>query len=279
MTWSPSIVLRVIKTIPSSTSPVLVDTDAGLGYLKALGNPEGPHALACDFVGTELASWLGLSTFDYSLISLTTEDELPITNGLAIVPSTAFITRSEQGDKWGGSSDQLKLLSNPEEIARLVAFDTWTLNCDRHSTYSSGDLLRTRQKADNVFLSTESGEAGKLELRTMDHTCCFTCGRPLSKEVSRIDRIRDERVFGLFPAFRPFIERDAVKTAIIDLRRFERSIADSVLARVPADWELDAGTRAALAELITRRAEYVAETLEGKLFPQGDLPCIDEVED
>jgi hypothetical protein len=29
-----------------------VDTDLGEGYIKALGNPEGPHILACELIGS-----------------------------------------------------------------------------------------------------------------------------------------------------------------------------------------------------------------------------------
>ena len=45
-----------------------METDAGKGYLKALGGPEGPHTLACEWVATQLARWFGLSTFDFAIL-------------------------------------------------------------------------------------------------------------------------------------------------------------------------------------------------------------------
>jgi hypothetical protein len=48
-------------------SGACVETDAGEGFLKAMGNPESPHVLACELVGTLLAEWLGLPTLEARL--------------------------------------------------------------------------------------------------------------------------------------------------------------------------------------------------------------------
>jgi hypothetical protein len=66
--WQPRIIRRFIKNFATATEVVLVETDQGRGYLKALGNKSGPHALACEWVGTNLAKLLGLQTFDFSII-------------------------------------------------------------------------------------------------------------------------------------------------------------------------------------------------------------------
>lgn len=55
--WHPTIVRRFIESYPTSTNVARVDTDAGEGFLKPMGNPEGPHVLACELVGTMLAQW------------------------------------------------------------------------------------------------------------------------------------------------------------------------------------------------------------------------------
>ena len=52
--------------MPSSARTAVVQTDAGTGYLKALGNPEGPNTLACELVGSSLLEWFGLSTLESS---------------------------------------------------------------------------------------------------------------------------------------------------------------------------------------------------------------------
>ena len=72
--WQPQTILRFIQSIPTSTNVVRVDTDAGEGFLKALCNPEGPHVLACELVGTLLAEWLGLPTLEHALVWVRSEE-------------------------------------------------------------------------------------------------------------------------------------------------------------------------------------------------------------
>src|SRR5215472_12463566 len=94
-TWQPRTVLRFVKALPTSTNVVRVDTDAGEGFLKALGNPEGPHVLACELVGTMLAEWLGMPTLQYAVVQLTADDEIPLASGGMAAPGPAYITKAE----------------------------------------------------------------------------------------------------------------------------------------------------------------------------------------
>ncbi len=64
-----------------------------MAYLKAIGNPDGPHALVKDLLGTHLAAMLGLPTFDYAVIEVTDLDELPFFRGGNAEPEPAFVTR------------------------------------------------------------------------------------------------------------------------------------------------------------------------------------------
>jgi hypothetical protein len=66
--WQPNRILRVIEAFPAGSSVVRVETDAGEGFLKALGNAAGPHSLACEYVGTRLAVLIGLPTFTFALV-------------------------------------------------------------------------------------------------------------------------------------------------------------------------------------------------------------------
>jgi len=171
--WRPTTIRRFIRPFPTSACTALVETDAGPGYLKALGNPEGPHVLACEWVGTQLAKWFDLPTFDFSLITVAVEDEIPFAKGGLAEPGPAFITRAESGEPWSAHESQLKRIANPEDIARLVVFDTWTLNCDRYQPPPEGVAGRARVNWNNVFLSGEA-PAGQLLLKAIDHTHCFT---------------------------------------------------------------------------------------------------------
>jgi hypothetical protein len=146
---------------------------------------------------------------------------------------------------------------NPEDIARLVLFDTWTRNCDRHPP----DLSTRKPNYNNVFLSNRDLAAGELRLVAMDHTHCFDCGRDWSEKLARIDNVQDERLYGLFPQFRPYFERFriAVESALQKLATLPKSELDAIVAGIPAEWEVDGDSRSALVELLIRRGAFLAE--------------------
>ena len=197
-----------------------ITTDAGPAYLKAMGNPQGPHQLACEYVGTQLAEWFGLPTFDYALMTVdATVDEIPLKDGKLAESGPAFVTRAAAGHPWGGSPEELDALVNPEAITRLVVFDTWTLNWDRYPP----DLTTRRPNYDNVFLE-KVGERGKKEFRLLaiDQGCCFSGGRDLSPKIAGIDQIRDSRLYGMFPAFVQRVSEDHARGAIARLGELGR---------------------------------------------------------
>jgi hypothetical protein len=268
--WIPTRIRRFVKAIKSSACTAQVETDAGPGYLKALGGPEGPHTLACDWIATHLAKWFGLSTFDCAIIEVTAEDEIPFHNGAVAQPGPAFITRAESGEPWSGKKRQLKRLINPQDISRLVVFDTWTLNCDRYGPREEGKMGKPRINRNNVFLSEEAPE-GHFMLKAMDHTHCFTCGRELSRQLRNIDRIRDPRIFGLFPEFRPLLDRVQVEQAAKDLRTLDKAEVVRIIHSIPKEWRVTSEAMNALVDLVVGRASYVAETIVEALWPQRDL--------
>lgn len=264
--WQPSIVRRFIRGFPSSARTALVETDAGLGFLKAMGAPEGSHTLAAELVGTQLAAWFGLSILDFAVIRGDDIIEIPFFDsdgnqtGIA-QPGPAFITRAESGDTWSGDGRQLQRLVNPQDVSRLVVFDTWTLNCDRHS-YPPGETPQTpRINRNNVFLSEEA-PAGQFLL---------TCGREWTRRLSQIDILKDTRLFGLFPEFRPVLDRNAVVEAASDLARIDRATAAGITQTIPKEWEVGQEAADALLDLILGRAAFVAETIERCIWPQGDI--------
>jgi hypothetical protein len=251
----------------SSTAVVRVETDCGEGYLKALGNPAGPHALACELVGTQLARWFKLPTFDFALIEVTPEDEIPFYNGGVAASGPAFITRFEAGLQWGGGRQQLEKISNREDIGRMVVFDTWTRNCDRQAP---PDAKREPHR-DNVYLSRKGATGGKFILKAIDHTHCFTCGRELSPRLAQIAAVQDTGLYGMFTEFRPLIERADVAQAVADLRALKQIEVEAMVATVPTEWQVNDSARRSWVELICRRAEYVTDNVVRLIWPQGEL--------
>ena len=260
--WQPQTIRRFVQAIPTSTQVVRVDTDAGEGFLKAMGNPEGPHVLACELVGTLLAEWLGLPTLEHALIWVTPEDEIPLAGGGRALPGPAFITRAENGFSWGGDETTLRNIRKPHDISRLVVLDTWIRNCDR---YRPEPNLRVNR--DNVFFVRETEPEPGILLKAIDHTHAFTCGGELSLRLGHLDEIRDATVFGCFPEFRPLLDRDAASEAVAQLRDMDREQAARLVARVPVEWEVEEPVREAWRTFICDRAVFVAANLISTLWP------------
>jgi len=265
MPWQPTTIRRPDKVFTTATETVRVTTDAGPGYLKALGNRGGPQYLAADWLGTQLAAWLGLPTFEFAIVQVTPEDEIQFKNSMA-QPGPAFITREQSGWQWGGTVEELQSLVNPQDIGKLVLFDTWTRNCDRYPP----DPAMRKPNRGNVFLSTEGMEDGKFRLMAMDHTHCFHCGRNLNAQLAHIDLVKDERLYGLFPEFKPFIRPhwQVLNEAVAKLRTVDKTWLEGLIGGIPAEWQVDAAARTALATLLFNRADYVCETFIAVLETQ-----------
>lgn len=257
--WRPTTFRRFEEALDTSMGTARIITDAGPAYIKSLGNREGPHPLACELVATRLADWFGLPIFEFAIIQLDAEiDEIPYLDGGYAASGPAFVTKSTLGHTWGGSESELSNLVNPGDVGRLVVFDTWVQNCDRYLP----DLRSVRANYDNVFLEDFVGEnAGKLRLVAMDHTHCFTCGREIDRKISNIDRIKDERIYGVFPGFRKLVRKADVESAIDRLREVDVQVVQPIVEDIPEEWEVNKNSRKALIELIVRRAEFVSETV------------------
>jgi hypothetical protein len=241
-----------------------VKTDATVGYIKVLGNRQGPHALASEFVASSLGDWFGLSVPAFAIFDLSAEAcfDLPRDNRAQAGP--AFISRHAQGRTWGGSEAELRDLENVTDITRLVVFDTWVRNCDRHPPN-----LETRKPSyANVYLA-DTDRPGRSRLLAIDHTHCFDCGRDFSEKLSHIDKVRDEGTYGLFPAFRPFIDLGELIWCKSLLRSVTREQVEAVVAQVPRQWAVDDRAGSALAALIYERAGFVADRIDSGWLAGG----------
>lgn len=258
--WQPNEFLRFDESIRSSSMcTARVTTDAGPAYLKAMGNPQGPHQLACDYIGTQLAEWFGLPTFDYALVMIdAVVDEIPLKDGKLAESGPALATKATTGHDWGGSAEELDALANPEDITRLVVFDTWTLNCDRHPP----DLAARRANYDNVFLEKVGGRGKKaFRLLAIDHGCCFSGGRDLSVRIAGIAAVQDNGLYGMFPAFVHRVRDDCAASAIVRLGELREDTVSEIVQSAPAEWEVTRPVRNALKDLICQRAAFVAANI------------------
>ena len=263
--WAPQTVTRFIKAFDTGSEVVQVETDQGEGFLKVLGNREGPHVLACELVGSIAADWLGLETFDFAIIRVTEDDEIPLASGNNAEAGPAFIAKSKQGFPWGGDAKTLLDVVNPEAISGLVVLDTWVRNCDRYAP--NGERINQ----DNVFLAGLEAPLKGIRLLAIDHTHAFTCGHELTRRVANIDVVRDDRVYGLFPEFRPHLDRGAVQRYAAQLQSLTAAFVDQTIGLVPDEWQVDRRSRAAWSNLLFERARFVADHIENALFVQQRL--------
>jgi hypothetical protein len=163
---------------------------------------------------------------------------------------------------WGEGEEELESLANTDDISRMVVFDTWLLNCDRYPP----DLTTRNPNPDNVFLA-DTDNVDLMKLIVSDHTHCFTCGRDLTDRTAEIYRVQDDRIYGLFPAFARFLQADIINDFCEVIRSVTRPDVEEVIGLIPTEWEVPSVARHAMADLILRRASFIADNVAGWLFP------------
>lgn len=257
--WPPKRIDRVVKVISTSTSPAYVKTDCGYAYAKAMGNREGNHVLACEWVGTRLAQRLGLPILDAAFVPLDEACCWPLREddpkAGRMEPGPAFLTRAVDATTWDGGAELLRATCNPDDLAGLVTVDTWLRNDDRCSPDEG------KQNVRNVLLVEEAAPPGKFRVVAMDFTHALTGGHPFSRTAMSIDRIRDERVYGCFPAFRPYVRKTALQPFADRLGGIRSSDVSPVVDSIPSAWGPSPELRARLVRFVVDRAAFVAETI------------------
>lgn len=251
-------------------------TDKTKGVAKALGNPEGPHALARELIGTSLAELLRLPTLEFALLDIKPEDRVEEVDSRSkrwVESGPAFITRLVQlVPTYSGSERQLRTIVNHDDIAGIVVLDTWLRNPDRFD--GAGRINRH-----NVFLEPV---ATGYRLVAMDFSACLPCGGDLHPRINRIDVTWDEAVYGLFPEFEPHVSLAAINDFCCRLRAVRKQDLEAIVERVPTAWSLDSPTREAIVDMLMSRSAYLAENMPEMLRRRGlwsgELPY-DEPED
>ncbi len=270
--WSPTRFERFESANDGcSTKVAIIQTDAGPAYLKALGNPEGPHALAREWVGTSLARWFGLPTFKFSIMHLEPGMDVPLGGGILAEPGSAFVTSAAIGDPWSGTKVDLKRVVNPSDITLLVILDTWLLNADRHPPEGK----YRKPNYDNVFLEYQP-TTKKKRLIAMDFTECLKTGSRLNSSISNIDYTKDPGIYGLFPEFRPFLDGTAFQRGLMQLKSANRAEFEHIVNDIPVDWDIADAVRSAIVDFLMLRAGFLVEHLPDAFHPflgkQGGLP-------
>jgi hypothetical protein len=242
----------------------IVQTDAGRAYLKGVGNPEGLHALACEYVGTHLARLFGLKTLEFAIIPITEGDEIPLGGNDFVQPGPAYVTKALVGAfPWGGKAESLKCLENAGDIPKLVVFDTWLRNVDR---CPPADSIR-RPNYDNVLLSPIIGMAGRYNLFAIDHTHCISNGKEIGRWLCGIGYTKDDAVYGLFEPFKEYVTKPMMEDALKVLAELDRARIKAIIEDVPVEWDFGADQRKYLLDFIYDRIGYVSDNITRHLEP------------
>jgi hypothetical protein len=260
--WQPASIRKVVLSARATASQVVVvETDQGNGYLKAMGNLAGTHSLAVELVATRLASWFGLPTLTASIIQVTGNPPIQLQDNPTCyaLPGPAFITREEEGRPWSGDQEEMDLIDNPQDLARVVVFDTWVRNCDRH-TPRAGQAHMNRG---NVFLSAEGASTGRFILKPIDHGQCFCFATVLTPALLRAETaVRDDCLYGYFPEFRGRVGENDVRQAIAQAAAMQAIEVEALFMGMPAEWLVSAEIQEAWRDLVQLRAAYLNRNVD-----------------
>jgi len=83
---------------------------------------------------------------------------------------------------------------------------------------------------------------------------------------------RDDRIFGLFPKFVPYLRRAPLEKAIGVLKAANREALLEILAEIPDEWEVDSTLRINTADFLVERAKFLEDTLIGRLEEEHPTP-------
>jgi hypothetical protein len=175
------------------------------------------------------------------------------------MPGPAFITRAEDGRPWSGEQEELDLIDNPRDLARVIVFDTWVRNCDRYTPRAEHSHLNRS----NVFLSAEGASAGRFILKPIDHGQCFCFATVFTPALLRAETaIRDECLYGYFPEFRGRVAEIDVRQAIAQVAAIQAIEVEALFTGIPAEWQVSAEIQDAWRDLVQGRAVYLDQNVD-----------------
>jgi hypothetical protein len=261
--YQPSEITREIELFPSSTRPARVDTDVGQGFIKGTSNPQGVHCLVSELIAAELGVWMGLSIPPFAIVQNCDINIQMMSHG-GFIEAPLFFSSAINGTPRDTGTTFLKRLQKPEDVAKLVIFDTWIRNNDR--------FVPGNPNSDNLLYS-ESTKGRKYSLVPIDHSHCFI-DNSFDTDLPDIELTNDETVYGLYPEFASFITSQYVADAIAHLSTLDRHFVEECVNSVPPEWDMSAGSRTNTIEFICARAEYVVNTISEKIVDAPELPGI-----
>lgn len=261
--WQPTAVDRVIETYPTSTRVAKVKTNAGIAFLKGMGNPAGNQSLAMELVGAELASRLGLFVPNFAILDLA-EIEIPMIDHGFVSFGPAFVSSEVRCITSDGSPHLVARLSEPSEIALLVIFDTWIRNLDR---CPPPDYFDPEPRRDNLCFTPDGV---KLKLLVIDHSHCFVEGA-IEDEIGDAHFVDDARIYGRFPEFEAYLKEAPLRQAVGKMTSIDAAAIAEIVNSIPGVWGPSQQTRNTWIAQIMARQMHIATSVIDTLVAQGQM--------
>lgn len=261
--WQPTLVRRVIETLPTSTRVAKVMTDAGTAFLKGIGNPAGNQSLATELVGAELAVLLGLFVPDFAILELA-DIQVPMLDHGAMSFGPSFVSREVKCLTSDGSRHLVGRLTDPGELALLVMFDTWIRNLDR---CPPPDYFDPAPRLDNLCYTPDDR---KLKLMIIDHSHCFVDGE-LEQEIGNQEFVDDSRVYGRFPEFEEYLNEQRLRRAADKIVSIDVAAITEIVNSIPMAWGPTQSVRKVWIDQIVARQARVPSMVIGQLVSQVQM--------
>jgi len=250
--------------LATSTKPLRVMTNDGPAIVKYMGNQAGPDALICELIGTELANCIGLATPDFAVAHMPAL-VLPNHPFLRVESGPAFF--SKWGDDTTSFSPRSTLLGNlrkPDDIAKLVAFDTWLRNKDRFS--APVDHAYGCENFDNLLLRADKR---KVQLLVIDHSHAIA-ETTLEDELGQ-GWVDEQKVYGMFPEFVQYVTQRGIQGALAEINKIDVERIERICQEVPRDWGMTHALAQRLSNCIAERSRKLASWLPALLFDQYEM--------
>ena len=100
-----------------------------------------------------------------------------------------------------------------------------------------------------------------------DHTHCFV-EEDLESGLTGAQFVNDDRVYGVFPEFRPFLSERLLRRAAVAIARIDAAVIREIVGSIPHLWGPSALVRDRWAGQIFERGQRVEECLFAQLVPQ-----------
>ncbi len=150
-------------------------------------------------------------------------------------------------------------------MTRLIYLDTWIRNEDRYFT-KTGEAVDPNRG--NLLLRENGRKDRPYDLIAIDHSEAF---KNMALRLDPVEHfgeqaVNDPKVFGQFPEFDLFLDRDTAEQISEQLANIDEEGIQSIFEKVPVSWNLDTVTKQDFMSFIVSRTHFVAATLSAKLF-------------